>query len=142
MLYNDINELSGIIFEIYEEAAAAHLPPDTGDGIKTPLVYTLQRPVKIAPGEGAETLTQIAFQAKKMREITDFLDAVPLGETAMFRAFMRTWSTPMGVTVPMWSDNLIDAIDYLDALIIRGPQIMGKFTRSQNKWKRTSSLLP
>lgn len=139
ILWNDANELLGIIYEMMEDGAAVHLPPETGDGIAEPLVYTLRRPVKLTQQDDAEKLTQVSFMARRVREIGEFLDA--RGEVAQFRAFMRLFGTPLGLRVPIFSDALIDAIDYLDALVIRGPAIMGKFTRSQRRWKKTSSPL-
>jgi len=130
----DGSELSSILNEMSEEADKVNLDM-TGDGILSPLVYTLKRPIKLSPKEDAETMHQIAFEGKRVGDISDFLDA--RGETKEFHAFMRAFAKPMGVTLPIMTDNLIDALDFLDYLVIRR-QIMGKLVYARRKWKRVS----
>lgn len=134
----DGSELAGVISAMVREADRVKIPSNTGDGISAPLVYTLQHPIKLTPKPDGEHLTQIGFQARRIRELSEFLDANTRGEQAQFRSFMRSFGTPMGIAVPIMSDILIDALDFVDYLVIRGPAIMGKFTTAQGRWKKTS----
>ena len=70
-----------------------------------------------------------------MASISDFLDA--RGETKEFHAFMRAFAKPLGVNMSVMSDILIDALDFLDYLVIRR-QIMGKLVFARRRWKRAS----
>jgi hypothetical protein len=135
----DGSELAGVITEMVREADTVHLPPDIGDGISAPLVYTLRYPIRLTPRPDAEVLTQLSFEARRIRELSEFLDAGVRGEAAQFRAFMRAFGTPLGIAVPVMSDILIDSLDFVDYLVIRGPAIMGKFTTARGRWKKTSS---
>jgi hypothetical protein len=135
----DGSEINDTIAAMVLDADKVRLPPDTGDGITAPLVYTLHRPLKLSPREDAETLTQIQFEARRMREVTEFLDATTRGE--QFRAFMRLFGKPMGIAVPIMTDVLINALDFVDYFVIRGPLIMGKLTGAQGRWKKTPSPL-
>jgi hypothetical protein len=136
----DGNEIADVITALLVEADKVRLPPDSGDGVTAPLVYTLRRPIKLSPRDDAEMmLTQIEFQARRMREVTEFLDATTRGE--QFRAFMRLFGKPMGIAVPIMTDTLINSLDAVDYLVIRGPLIMGKLTTAQGRWKKTVSPL-
>lgn len=131
----DGSELTSVIHAMSLDADAVILD-ESGDGITSPLIYTLQRPVKMTPGDDGESVHQIAFEARTVGDISEFLDA--RGETREFHTFMRTFGKPLGIRVPIMSDVLINAIDFLDYLVIRR-QIMGKFINSRNRWKRASS---
>jgi hypothetical protein len=130
----DGSELSSVITEMSEEADRVTLE-ESGDGITSPLVYTLQTPIKLTPRDDAEVMRQIAFEGRRVGDISEFLDA--RGETKEFHSFMRAFGKPMGVSVQVMSDILIDALDFLDYLVIRR-QIMGKLVVGRRKWKRVS----
>lgn len=132
----DGSELASVIASMSEDADAVQLE-DTGDGITQPFVYTLQRPIKLSPGDDGESLYQVAFEARKVSEISEFLDA--RGETKEFHTFMRTFGKPLGLRVPIMSDAIINALDFLDYLVIRR-QVLPKFITSRNRWKKASSL--
>lgn len=131
----DGSELSSILNEMSDEADKVNLDGETGDGITEALVYTLQRPIKLSPKEDAETLHQLAFEGRRVGDISDFLDA--RGETREFHAFMRAFARPMGVSLKIMTDNLIDAMDFLDYLVIRRA-IMGKLVFARRRWKKAS----
>jgi len=131
----DGSELASVITSMSEDADAVTIE-DTGDGITTPLVYTLQRPVSLTQKEDGERVLQIAFEARKVAEIQEFLDA--RGETKEFHTFMRIFGKPLGLQIPIMTDALINALDFLDYLVIRR-QILPKFINSRNRWKKASS---
>lgn len=131
----DGSELSSILNEMSEEADRVNIDDSGGDGIMSPLVYTLQRPIKLTPKDDGEILHQLSFEGRRVGDISDFLDA--RGETKEFHAFMRAFAKPMGVTLKMLTDNLIDAMDFIDYLVIRR-QIMGKLVFARRRWKRAS----
>jgi len=128
-------ELSGVIQEMSAEADAVVLEV-VGDGVTEPVVYTLQYPITLKRADGAEgeTIHQLAFEARKVKEISEFLDAK--GETREFQAFMRSFARPLGVTMPVLSESIINALDFIDYLVIRR-QIMGRFTFARGRWKKT-----
>lgn len=128
-------ELATVITSMSEDADNVVIEDSGGDGITSPMVYTLQRPINMVGSD--ETIHQIAFEARRVREIAEFLDAT--GETRQFHTFMRTFGKPLGVKIPVMSDAVINALDFLDYLVIRR-QIMGKFTTSRGRWKKASSL--
>lgn len=130
----DGSELASVITAMSEDADAVILE-ESGDGITAPLVYTLQRPITMSPGENGETVHQFEFMARRVADISEFLDA--RGETREFHTFMRTFGKPLGLRIPIMTDALINALDFLDYLVIRR-QIMGKFINSRNRWKRAS----
>jgi hypothetical protein len=133
----DGSELASVITAMSEDADAVQLEDTGGDGVTQPMIYTLQRPIKLTPGEDGEEIRQLAFEAKRVGDISEFLDA--RGETKEFHTFMRTFGQPLGMRVPIMTDALINALDFLDYLVIRR-QIMGKFINSRGRWKKTSSL--
>jgi len=133
----DGGELASIIQSMSEDAEAVVID-ESGDGITTPLVYTLQRPIALTQREDAEKVRQFAFEAKRVADISEFLDA--RGETREFHTFMRTFGKPLAVSVPIMTDALINALDFLDYLVIRR-QILPKFILSRNRWKRVSSTV-
>jgi hypothetical protein len=106
----------------------------TGDGINEPLVYTLQRPLELAPPDG-EVVKQISFEAKRLGDLSEYLDARGAGNE--YFAFMRSFGTLLGTKLPM-SDAICGAVDFLDYLVIRR-RIMGKLTASRGRWKRAST---
>jgi hypothetical protein len=133
----DAAEFSSMVTEMTREAEA--VPIGTGDGITEPLVYTLQHPIRLATssGNGAEpvTIAQIEFKARRLGEISEFLDSQ--GAADEFRAFMRSFGTLMGVSMPM-SDSIINALDFIDYLVIRR-KVLGKLATSRRRWKKTST---
>jgi hypothetical protein len=113
-------------------------PDGIGDGITEPLVYTLQRPVELAPAEAdreAIVVKQIQFEARKLGDLSEYLDARGAGNE--YYAFMRSFGTLLGTKLPM-TDAICGAVDFLDYLVIRR-KIMGKLTASRGRWKRTST---
>jgi hypothetical protein len=134
----DGSELASVITAMSEDADNVLLEDVGGDGITAPLIYTLQRPVAMTRSDDGEVVHQIEFQARRVGDISEYLDA--RGETKEFHAFMRVFGKPLGVRIPVMTDALIDALDFLDYLVIRR-QIMGKFINSAGRWKRASSLV-
>ena len=130
----DAAELMSMIASITTEAE--NVSVGNGDGITEPLVYDLRYPIELAraDGEEAETIRQIQFVAKKLGDISEFLDA--RGGTQEFFAFMRAFGTMVGTRLPM-SESIVGAMDFLDYLVIKG-KIMGKLTSARGRWKRTS----
>jgi len=131
----DGSELASVISSMSEDAESVVIE-ETGDGITTPLVYNLQRPIALTQKEDAEKVRQLAFEAKRVADISEFLDA--RGETKEFHTFMRIFGKPLAVTIPIMTDSLINALDFLDYLVIRR-QILPKFITSRNRWKKASS---
>lgn len=131
----DGSELASVITSMSDDADRVTLD-ETGDGITAPLVYTLQRPIKMSLGDNGESVMQFAFEARRVSEIQEFLDA--RGETKEFHTFMRVFGKPLGLRIPLMTDVLINSLDFLDYLVIRR-QILPKFISSRNRWKRASS---
>jgi len=130
----DITDLNLVLSEMLTEADGFPEPP--GDGINEPITYTLVHPIKLTErsnngGSDGMTIEQIQFQARRMRDVTDFLDA-PTGQD--FPAFMRGYGTLLGVNMPM-SDSIIYALDFVDYLAIRR-KIMGKLTAPRRRWTK------
>lgn len=137
----DGSDVAGIIATISAEADAVLLEDTGGDAVTAPLIYTLQRPINLTPQlDDSETLYQIAFEAKKMSEITEFLDAMNTTETRYFHTFMRTFGKPLQLRIPIMTDAIINALDALDYMVIRR-QILPKFIASRNRWKKASSAV-
>src|SRR5262245_9984667 len=124
----DASELNALLVEMLNDADGIPIGP--GDGINEPITYTLQRPINLT-AEGDNAITQIQFQARRMRDVTDYLDA-PAGQD--FMAFMRGFGQLLGTKLPM-SDSIINALDYVDYLTIRR-KIVGKLTGPRRKWTR------
>jgi hypothetical protein len=113
---------------------ADNMPIGGGDGINEPLVYTLQRPIELAPPDG-DVVKQIQFEARRLGDLSEYLDARGAGNE--YYAFMRSFGTLLGTKLPM-TDAICGAIDFLDYLVIRR-KIMGKLTASRGRWKRAST---
>ena len=130
----DVMEIVAVIGSLADEAK--DVPIDDGDGITAPLVYTLQHPIHLTPGqEGGDVIHQIQFEARRLGDISEFLDVV--GDTQEFKVFMRLFGTLLGTKLPM-SDTVINAIDFVDYFVIRR-KIMGKLVAPRERWKRTST---
>lgn len=140
LLANDSAELGNVINAMSEDADAVTLD-DRSDGITAPLIYTLQHPIKMSANEDADVIEQLQFEARTVGEVSEYLDIANRGETREFATFMRLFGTPLGVKVPIMSDSLIGALDFLDYLVIRR-QVMPRFLHSRNRWKRASSPVP
>jgi len=137
---SDAAEISDCAASLGKDVLGFELSPENGDGVTSPLFYTLREKVTLRRGEEDPepiNITQISFQARRLGEISEFLDA-PAGSAEEFRAFMRTFGTLVGVNLPM-TDLVIDNLDYTDYLIIRS-RIMGKLVRSRGRWKKTSTI--
>jgi hypothetical protein len=110
-----------------------------GDGISAPITYNLMRPLRLVKQGDDEAedvvISQIQFQAGKMGDLSEFLDAE--GARNEFIVFMRRFGTLLGTTLPM-TDGIIAMLDVLDYLVIR-KKIMGKFVMGQKRWKRLST---
>jgi len=129
-------ELTSVINAMSEEADAVVFDTQGADGVTEPIVYTLQHPIKLArPNGDGETIHQLSFEARRVKDISEFLDA--RGETREFQSFMRSFAKPLGVSMPVLSESIINALDFVDYLVIRR-QIMGKFTFARGRWKRAS----
>lgn len=136
---SDAAELSQLAASIYREMADYELPEDAGDGVTSPIIYTLRTPINLNRGPEdpePETIRQIEFQARRLGEISEFLDA-RAGSPEEFYVFMRTFGHLLGTRLPM-SEVVIQTMDYTDYLCIRG-RIMGKLARSGGRWKKTLS---
>jgi|SRR5215831_405078 len=134
---SDAAELSALAGSIYREFIDYELPEDAGDGVTQPIIYTLRKPITLNRGPEdpePEVVRQIEFQARRLGEISEFLDA-RAGTAEEFYVFMRTFGHLMGTRLPM-STVIIQTMDYQDYLIIR-TKIMGKLARSGGRWKRT-----
>jgi len=132
---SDAAELMAMIASITDEAD--NISIGDGDGVSEPLVYDLRYPIELARMDNAspEVIRQIQFVAKKLGDISEFLDAK--GGAQEFYAFMRAFGTLLGTKLPM-SESIIGAMDFLDYLVIKG-KIMGKLTSARGRWKRTST---
>jgi hypothetical protein len=132
----DSADIGNIITTMSEEADEINIE-ESGDGISAPVIYTLKYPISLSKDSG-EVLHQLSFEAKRLKDISEYLDATRpgVGETKEFHAFMRAFAKPMGITVPVMSDAIIDALDFVDYIVIRR-KIMGKFTAPRRRWKRT-----
>lgn len=128
-------ELASVIGAMSDEADQVVLE-DTGDGVTAPIIYTLQREITMHRGADADVLRQFAFETGKISAVSEFLNA--RGETKEFHTFMRLFGKPLGLRVPMMTDGIINAIDWLDYLVIRR-QIVPKFILSRRRWKPAST---
>jgi len=132
---SDAAELMAMIASITDEAD--NISIGDGDGVSEPLTYDLRYPIELSRMDNAspEVIRQIQFVAKKLGDISEFLDAK--GGAQEFYAFMRAFGTLLGTKLPM-SESIIGAMDFLDYLVIKG-KIMGKLTSARGRWKRTST---
>jgi len=138
-VFGDLNaadgaEIGSMIAALAEDAREC-TPDIMGDGFQEPLVYTLQRPIKMTLKEDGERVTQLVFEARRVRDIGEYLDATGAGRE--FSAFMKAFAKPIGPSVPIMTDILIDAIDFIDYFVIRD-QVMGRFVNARRRWKRAS----
>lgn len=102
-----------------------------GDGVNHPMVYELKYPVKL--GDGGE-VTSFEFGARTLGQIAGFLDAE--GDANTFREFMRSFSTIIGVQMPV-TDVLVNALDVFDYSMIK-EHFMGKLATSRGRLKKAS----
>ena len=123
----DAGDLTDIIQAMSVEANEA--PEPEGDGLDTPMVYTLAHPISLAEDQ---TVRQIEFRAKKLGEVADFLNA--RGATEEFLAFMRNFGRILGLGLPM-TDSFSRALDFYDYLVIK-EKFMGKLAVSRRRWKK------
>jgi hypothetical protein len=131
----DVLEVIDLIGSFSREADGAPTSDVIGDGVTAPVVYNLQHEIKLSEGDDAQVIRQIQFEAKRLGELSEFLDTS--GEAQEFRVFMRLFGTLLGTRLPM-SDSIINAMDFMDYYTIR-KKIMGKLVASQNRWRRTST---
>lgn len=124
-------DLASVITAMVEDADAVTLEP-TGDGISEPYIYTLQHPIRMGSHEDADVIQQFEFEARTVGEIGEYLDA--RGERNEFSTFMRVFGKPLGVKIPIMSDALIEALDFVDYLVIRR-RVISHFIVSRNRWK-------
>jgi hypothetical protein len=128
----DVTELQGAFSDMVAEGGTVKPVITGGDGFDEPIVYTLQRPIKL---NEETTISQIKFEARKLGEISEFLDAS--GEREEFPAFMRTFGQMLGTTLPM-TDGIINAIDFIDYLLIKDA-VVGKLWKPRGRLKKTST---
>jgi hypothetical protein len=129
----DVMEVVDVLMSLNRDADKIELPEDMGDGINQPIIYTLQHPIRLSAAEDADVIHQIQFEARRLGELTEFLDAA--GEAGEFKVFMRLFGTLLGTRLPM-TDAIIGALDFSDYYIIR-KKIMGKLVASRERWKKT-----
>jgi hypothetical protein len=139
----DVVEVIDLMTSLQREADQVTLAKGSGDGVTSPIVYTLQHPINLTPGAagngaGDNVIHQIQFEARKLGELSEFLDAS--GEAQEFSLFMRLFGTLLGTKLPM-SDSIINALDFVDYYAIRR-KIMGKLVQSRERWKKTSTSSP
>lgn len=104
-----------------------------GDGVNHPMVYTLKYPIRTGRGD-SEVVTAFEFSARTLGQIAGFLDAE--GDAATFREFMRSFSSIIGVQMPV-TDVLVNALDVFDYSMIK-EHIMGKLATSRGRLKKAS----
>lgn len=134
---SDAAELLAMLVEIFKQAdeVGEIALGETGDGINAPLVYTLQHPIKLTPEPDGDTVRQISFQARRIGDLSDFLDS--RGMKSEFMGFMRSFGTLVGYDKPI-TEAFVNALDFTDFLVIRGV-ILGKLAGSRRRWKMTST---
>lgn len=134
----DGSDLASVIAAMSADADSVILE-DSGDGITAPFIYTLQRPITLSPQiEDSEKLLQIGFEAKRVGDISEYLDS--RGETKEFHTFMRIFGKPY-LRIPIMTEALINSLDAIDYMVIRR-RIIPKFVASRNRWRRVSSPEP
>lgn len=140
----DAAEVSSVMNTMWREGQEIDSTPNEGepgylsdgDAISTPIVYTLRHEVQLNPAaEGAPVLKQIEFQARRVGQISEYLDS--RGEGKEFTSFMRAFAQPMGTRLPL-TDAVINALDYEDYGLIRR-KILGKLAMSRGRWRKTST---
>jgi hypothetical protein len=135
---SDASEMSAILGAMIEEGRKIELPPDA-DGVTEPLVYTLQFPISFPKGDGeTETISQIEFCARKLGDLSEFLDS--RGRAEEFATFMRLFGTLLGTKYPM-NEAVINALDFVDYFVIRD-KILGKLATPRGRWKKVSISPP
>jgi len=128
---SDASEIGAILASVGEDASVGTEIRTEADGINSPIVYDLKYPIDLGGGDG-EVIRQISFQARKVRDITEFLDAT--GAERRFYAFMHCFGQLLGTRLPM-ADSFIGAMDVADYLTIV-QSIMGKLTGPRGRWKK------
>lgn len=128
----DVTELSQAFADMLSDGDAAKEKLTGGDGFSEPLIYNLLRPIKL---NEEVTIRQIKFEARKLGEISEFLDAT--GERNEFPAFMRAFGQLLGADLPM-TDNMINAIDFIDYLVIKRA-VVGKLWKPRGRLKKAST---
>lgn len=138
----DVVEIIDLMTTLQRESDNVVLAEGDGDGINHPIVYTLQHPINLTPGkgngDGENVIHQIQFEARKLGELSEFLDSS--GEQQEFMLFMRLFGKLLGTNLPM-SDTIVNALDFVDYYAIRR-KIMGKLVQSRERWKKTSTSSP
>jgi hypothetical protein len=129
----DAAELSSVVAEMSREADNIEIRD--GDGVFEPIVYDLKYPITLTRDEDGPVVRQIAFKGQKIGDLSEFLDS--RGDRQEFSAFMRSFGELLGTKLPM-SDAIIEALDFVDYLVIRR-KIMGKLAVSRGRWKKTST---
>jgi hypothetical protein len=131
----DSADFSAIIGAMSQDADQVVID-STGDGITAPIIYTCKSPISMnSLDPNSELVEQFEFVARKVGEISEYLDA--RGETREFYTFMRVFGKPLGVRIPVMTDALIGALDFIDYLAIRR-QIIPRFINSRGKWRKES----
>jgi hypothetical protein len=132
---SDVVEVIDLMTSLQREADNINLSEVDGDGVNSPIVYTLQHPIHLTPGkDDGEVIHQIQFEGRTLGELSEFLDSS--GERQEFSLFMRLFGKLLGTTLPM-SEAIINAMDFVDYYAIRR-KIMGKLVTSRERWKRAS----
>lgn len=133
----DSAEVFDIVLAILREADDYNVTV-RANGLDEPIVYDLRYPVLLHGRQDGEVVRQIQFQARKVGEITNFIDS--RGVQQKFYTFMRGFGSLLGTQLPM-ADAIIGAIDFLDYLVI-AQHIMGKLTAPRGRWSKISSDSP
>ena len=133
---SDSAEIGQILNTMSDEADDIDVD-EGGDGVAQPIIYTLKHPITMT--KDGETLRQLSFEAKRLKDISEYLDSARpgQGETKEFHAFMKAFAKPVGINISMMLDAVIDALDFVDYIVIRR-KIMGKFTAPRRRWKRST----
>jgi hypothetical protein len=134
----DVVEVIDLMTSLQKEADEIVLAEGDGDGVNSPIVYTLQYPIHLTPGKengGGDVVHQIQFEARTLGELSEFLDSN--GERQEFLLFMRLFGKLLGTNLPM-TDAIVNAMDFVDYYAIRR-KIMGKLVQSRERWKKTST---
>jgi hypothetical protein len=128
----DVTELSQAFADMLADGETVKESVAGGDGFTEPLVYNLQRPIKLSE---EITIRQIKFEARRLGDISEFLDAT--GEQNEFPAFMRSFGQLLGTELPM-TDSIINALDFVDYLAIKR-FVVGKLWKPRGRLRKTST---
>jgi hypothetical protein len=131
----DVVEIIDLMTSLQGEADSVVLGEGDGDGVNSPITYTLRHPIHLTPGkDDGDVIHQIQFEGRTLGDLSEFLDAS--GERQEFSLFMRLFGKLLGTTLPM-TDAVINALDFVDYYAIRR-KIMGKLVASRERWKKAS----